>query len=47
VKRAAKAVQRATGNNVELAYMDQGYTGQQAEDDAGDHGIALHVVKLP
>ncbi len=29
-----------------LAYEDQGYTGEQAEDDADDHGIALHVVKL-
>ena len=47
VKRTAKAVQRATGKNVELAYVDQGYTGEQAEDDADDHGIALHVVKLP
>lgn len=47
VKRTAKAVQRATGKNVELAYVDQGYTGEQAEDDADDHGIVLHVVKLP
>ena len=47
VKRTAKAVQRATGKNVELAYADQGYTGEQAEDDADDHGISLQVVKLP
>jgi len=47
VRRTAKAVQRATGRNVELAYVDQGYTGEQAEDDADDHGIMLHVVKLP
>jgi len=47
VRRTAKAVQRATGRKVELAYVDQGYTGEQAEDDADDHGIMLHVVKLP
>jgi transposase len=47
MKRTAKAVQRATSKNVELAYVDQGYTDEQAEDDADDHGIALHVVKLP
>ena len=47
VRRTAKAVQRATGRNVELAYVDQGYSGEQAEDDDADHGIMLHVVKLP
>jgi len=47
VRRTAKAVQRATGRNVERAYVDQGCTGEQAEDDADDHGIMLHVVKLP
>jgi transposase len=26
--------------------VDQGYTGEQAEDDADDHGIMLHVVRL-
>jgi transposase len=50
VRRTAKAVQKATGQNVELAYVDQGYTGEQAQDDlkvgAEDHGIMLHVVKL-
>jgi transposase len=47
VKRTATAVQRATGKNVELANVDWGYTGEQAEDDTDDHGIALHVLKLP
>ena len=46
VRRTAKAVQKATGRNVALAYVDQGYTGEQAQDDAEDHGIMLHVVKL-
>jgi PP-loop superfamily ATP-utilizing enzyme len=46
VRRTAKAVQQATGRSVALAYVDQGYTGEQAQDDAEDHGIMLHVVKL-
>jgi transposase len=47
VGRLAKAVQDATGENVTLAYVDQGYTGEQAADAARAQGIALHVVKLP
>lgn len=42
----ARAVQEATGESVELAYVDQGYTGEQAEKDAKAHGIKLEVVKL-
>jgi transposase len=30
---------------VELAYVDQGYTGQAAEEAAASHGIRLEVVK--
>lgn len=47
IRKTAKAVQKATGKNVEIAFVDQGYTGEQAEDDAERHGIDLHVVKLP
>lgn len=47
VTALAAAVQQATGQTVELAYVDQGYTGEQAEDDAEEHGIHLEVVKLP
>jgi transposase len=43
----AEAVQEATGESVELAYVDQGYTGEAASDAAAGHGIALEVVKLP
>ena len=32
---------------VELAYVDQGYTGERAEKAAKAHEIALEVVKLP
>jgi transposase len=43
----AEAVQAATGDNVELAYVDQGYTGETAAEAAAQHGIQLKVVKLP
>ena len=39
-------VQAATGQNVELAYVDQGYTGSEAAEAAAAHGIKLEVVKL-
>jgi transposase len=41
------AVQEATGETVEVAFVDQGYTGDQAREDAEGHGIRLEVVKLP
>jgi transposase len=47
VKQLAVQVQEATGQSVELAYVDQGYTGEQAAQDAAAHGIRLEVVKLP
>ncbi len=43
----AAAVQAATGQTVEVAYVDQGYTGADPALDAADHGIRLEVVKLP
>jgi transposase len=43
----AEAVQQATGESVELAYVDQGYTGDDPEGDAAHYGIHLEVVKLP
>jgi transposase len=42
----AQAVQDATGQSVELAWVDQGYTGEAAANDAAQHGIQLEVVKL-
>jgi transposase len=48
VRRLAKDVQAATGDSVELAYVDQGYAGEQpAAADARREGIELSVVKLP
>ena len=44
--RLAEAVQAVTGQSVDLAYVDQGYTGQRAADEARAHGIELEVVKL-
>jgi transposase len=35
-----------TGESVELAYVDRGYTGEDAFDAAANHGIILEVVKL-
>jgi transposase len=47
VKDLAQAVQEATDEHVELAYVDQGYTGEKAAKAAEEHGIELEVVKLP
>jgi transposase len=46
VAHLAEAVQNATGRNVELAYVDQGYTGDTAAQAAADHGVQLEVIKL-
>jgi len=43
----AEAVQQVTGEKVEIAYVDQGYTGDTAEEEAKAYGIKLEVVKLP
>jgi transposase len=47
VAALAEAVQEVTGESVELAYVDQGYTGEAAECDAASYGIELEVVGLP
>jgi transposase len=39
-------VQAVTGDSVEVAFVDQGYTGDQPAQDAAAHGIELIVVKL-
>jgi transposase len=46
VAELAAQVQAVTGEHVVLAFADQGYTGQQAAQDAAAHGIHLEVVKL-
>jgi transposase len=45
VEKLAEAVQEVTGENIELAYVDQGYTGESAEQAAAKHGVRLEVVK--
>jgi transposase len=47
VAELAERVQAETGETVEIAYVDQGYTGESAADAAEEHGIRLEVVKLP
>ena len=43
----AEAVQAATGDTVDLAHVDQGYTGEKPAKAAHAHGIELEVVRLP
>lgn len=47
VEELAQQVQDITGENVEIAFVDQGYTGEQAAAAAAAEGIQLEVVKLP
>ena len=47
VARLAADIQEATGDSVDLAYVDQGYTGDAAAKAAAAEGIKLEVVKLP
>jgi transposase len=43
----AAKVQEATGEMVEVAFVDQSYTGDQSATSAAEQGIRLEVVKLP
>ena len=45
VEKLAEAVQEITGESIELAYVDQGYTGENAAQAAEKHGVRLEVVK--
>jgi len=45
VEKLCEETQQATGESVELAYVDQGYTGEKASGSAAEHGIRLEVVK--
>jgi transposase len=47
VEELARQVQEVTGNNVQIAYVDAGYTGEAAAEAAEGEGIRLEVVKLP
>src|SRR5918994_7810167 len=47
VEALAESVQEATGESVQLAYVDRGYTGEEAFADAEAKGIRLEMVKHP
>ena len=46
VGKLAKAVQETTGQSVQVAFVDQGYTGEKPARAARKHKIELQVVKL-
>jgi transposase len=41
----AKELQEVTGQNIQVAFVDQGYTGEQPAADAAEQGLRLEVVK--
>jgi transposase len=47
VGELVERVQDATGESIEVAFVDQGYTGEQPAAEAQAQGIRLEVVKLP
>lgn len=47
VDHLAAEVQELTGQKVELAFVDAGYTGDKPAQAADAHGIRLEVIKLP
>ena len=46
VGELARQVQEATQKSVDLAYVDQGSTGDKSAQEAAAHGIHLEVVQL-
>jgi transposase len=47
VAQLSEQLQQVTGESVQVAFVDQGYTGDDAAQAAAEHGIDLVVVKLP
>ena len=47
VSTLAEKVPEVTGDAVEVAFVDQGYTGEQAAQEAHAQHMRLEVVKLP
>jgi transposase len=45
VAALASEVQATCGQSVQVAFVDQGYTGENAAQEAKEHGIQLEVVK--
>ena len=46
VAELTEAVQETTGQNLEVAFVDQGYTGEQPAAAATEYGVRLEVVEL-
>jgi transposase len=44
---ASSRLANVADETVEIAFVDQDYTGEQPADDAAAHGIRLEVIKLP
>ena len=47
VQELAQQVQEVTDQSVEIAFVDQGYTGEEPAQAAQAEGLHLEVVKLP
>lgn len=47
VEELARQVQEVTDQSVEVAFVDQGYTGDQPAQAAQGQGMQLEVIKLP
>jgi transposase len=46
VARLAEAVQEATGESADLAFVDQRYTGETAAESAAAHGMRLSTLEI-
>lgn len=46
VGELCQQMQEVTAESVQLVWVDQGYTGDNARDAAKEQGVELHVVKL-
>lgn len=47
VQQLCVTLQKVTGQSVEMAWADQGYTGEDAKNQAAEQGIDLRIIKLP
>jgi transposase len=45
VAELSRAVQKVTGQNVQVAFVDQGYTGEEPAAAAAQEGLHLEVIK--
>ena len=43
-EKLSEQIQEATGESVELAYVDHGYAGEKASRAAAEHGIQLQML---